>query len=115
ARSLVLAGRLGAPDRDPAELGEHHLAIHDLLDLDAGDPDHAIAELVTGGPVAFGNLAALPERQPQRCSLARDDEEADEALQLAEPAVHLLADDGGGGNRLVEGVDAGDGDVHPRL
>src|SRR6476620_4181351 len=71
---------------------EGDLVVDGLPDLDAGGRQHPVAELHPRCLVALRDLTALPERQAQRRSLPREEEQALEALGLAEPAVHLLRD-----------------------
>src|SRR6476661_2393542 len=59
-----------APPRPQAREGD--LVLDCLPELNAGGRQHAVAELHPGCPMALRDLAALPERQAQRRSFARE-------------------------------------------
>jgi cobalt-zinc-cadmium efflux system protein len=97
------------------EVGEGQLVVDRLFDLDSGRSQHPVAELEARHEVPVCDLAALPEREPERLTLVGKDQQADEAFRLAEPPQHLLADNGGIGDRLIAGVRACETDVHANV
>ena len=74
--------RAGGRAQPRPEVRERDLIVGDVLDLHAGDREHPLAELGARVVVPLGDLAARPEREPDRLLLAGEQEEALEAVGL---------------------------------